>query len=63
MRAKEWKRPKLLILVKSDKGEQVLEACKVRTGPSSVVLGPTIIHVGCRIVDPCSVNCNQIMRS
>ena len=58
MQKKEWRKPELIVLVRSEPEEDILVACKA----SSVRGGPNYQNNACRS-SFCFSSCNQVQKS
>ena len=58
MQKKEWRKPELIVLVRSKPEEDVLVICKF----TSVRGGPSYVNHACRKTN-CTTNCNQTQKS
>jgi len=49
MKKKKWEKPKLIVIIRGDRQERVLVACKSQFNGG----GPTNIYYGCDILPDC----------
>ena len=54
MQKKEWRKPELIVLVRSKPDETILVICKATTGRG----GPNYYNTGCRNLSGCTGSCN-----
>ena len=59
MQKKEWRKPELIVLVRSEPEETILVICKATT----VRGGPNYYNTGCRSATNCTGSCNQRQNS
>ena len=59
MQKKEWRKPELIVLVRSEPEEAILVICKATT----VRGGPKYYNNACRNLSGCTSSCNQRQNS